>query len=32
VVSHRMTLDETPQGYEMHKNKRDDFNKVVLRT
>jgi threonine dehydrogenase-like Zn-dependent dehydrogenase len=31
VVSHRMRLDEAPKGYELHKHKRDEFNKVVLR-
>jgi threonine dehydrogenase-like Zn-dependent dehydrogenase len=31
VVSHRMTLDDAPQGFEMHKYKQDEFNKVILR-
>lgn len=31
VVSHRMTLDDAPLGFELHKHKRDDFNKVILR-
>jgi threonine dehydrogenase-like Zn-dependent dehydrogenase len=31
VVSHRMTLDDAPQGFEMHKHKQDEFNKVILR-
>jgi threonine dehydrogenase-like Zn-dependent dehydrogenase len=30
VVSHRMPLDEAPQGYEMFKNKEDECLKVVL--
>ena len=30
VVSHRMGLDEAPQGYELFKHKRDDCNKIVL--
>jgi threonine dehydrogenase-like Zn-dependent dehydrogenase len=31
VVTHRMRLEDAPQGYEMLKHKRDEFNKVVLR-
>jgi threonine dehydrogenase-like Zn-dependent dehydrogenase len=31
VVSHRMRLDDAPQGFEMHKHKQDEFNKVILR-
>jgi threonine dehydrogenase-like Zn-dependent dehydrogenase len=31
VVSHRMPLEEAPQGYQMLKHKRSEFNKVVLR-
>jgi threonine dehydrogenase-like Zn-dependent dehydrogenase len=30
VVSHRMRLDQAPQGYEMFKNKRDECNKILL--
>jgi threonine dehydrogenase-like Zn-dependent dehydrogenase len=30
VISHRMSLDEAPQGYEMFKNKENECNKVVL--
>jgi threonine dehydrogenase-like Zn-dependent dehydrogenase len=31
VISHRMRLDDAPQGYEMFKQKRDEFNKAFLR-
>jgi threonine dehydrogenase-like Zn-dependent dehydrogenase len=31
VVTHRLRLDDTPQGYEIFKNKRDDCVKVVLK-
>ena len=30
VISHRMSLDEAPCGYEMFKKKEDDCEKVVL--
>ncbi len=30
VITHRMALDEAPQGYEMFKNKQDECIKVVL--
>jgi threonine dehydrogenase-like Zn-dependent dehydrogenase len=30
IITHRMPLDEAPQGYEIFKNKRDDCMKVVL--
>ncbi|WP_214367081.1 zinc-dependent alcohol dehydrogenase [Pseudonocardia sp. H11422] len=30
VITHRMSLEETPRGYEMFKNKEDDCLKVVL--
>jgi threonine dehydrogenase-like Zn-dependent dehydrogenase len=31
VVSHRMSLDEAPRGYDMFKHKEDDCTKVVLK-
>jgi threonine dehydrogenase-like Zn-dependent dehydrogenase len=31
VISHRMTLEEAPEGYELFKHKQDDCEKVVLR-
>jgi threonine dehydrogenase-like Zn-dependent dehydrogenase len=31
VVTHRLRLEDTPQGYETFKNKRDDCVKVVLK-
>jgi len=31
VVSHHMTLDEGPTGYDMFLHKRDDAMKIVLR-
>jgi threonine dehydrogenase-like Zn-dependent dehydrogenase len=30
VVSHRMSLEDAPEGYELFKNKQDECNKVVL--
>jgi threonine dehydrogenase-like Zn-dependent dehydrogenase len=30
VISHRMPLDQAPQGYEIFKHKQDECNKVVL--
>ena len=30
VVTHHMTLDEAPQGYELFKHKQDDCMKIVL--
>ncbi|MEU6368652.1 zinc-dependent alcohol dehydrogenase [Streptomyces sp. NPDC046931] len=30
VISHRLPLDQAPQGYEMFKHKEDECNKVVL--
>ena len=30
VITHRMTLDEAPEGYEIFKNKQEDCLKVVL--
>lgn len=30
IVSHRLGLDEAPQGYEMFKHKQDNCTKVVL--
>ncbi|MDP9397181.1 MAG: glutathione-dependent formaldehyde dehydrogenase [Actinomycetota bacterium] len=30
VISHRLSLDEAPKGYEIFKNKQDDCTKVVL--
>jgi threonine dehydrogenase-like Zn-dependent dehydrogenase len=30
IITHRMSLDEAPQGYEIFKNKGDDCMKVVL--
>jgi threonine dehydrogenase-like Zn-dependent dehydrogenase len=30
VITHRMSLDETPDGYELFKHKQDDCVKVVL--
>ncbi|SEG78217.1 Threonine dehydrogenase [Thermomonospora echinospora] len=30
VISHRMPLEEAPQGFELFKSKRDECNKVVL--
>lgn len=32
VITHRMTLEDAPQGYEIFKNKQDDCVKVVLST
>jgi threonine dehydrogenase-like Zn-dependent dehydrogenase len=31
VISHRVSLDETPNGYRMFRDKEDDCMKVVLR-
>ncbi|GAA5187210.1 zinc-dependent alcohol dehydrogenase [Rugosimonospora acidiphila] len=31
VVTHRMSLDEAPRGFELHKHKREELTKVVLR-
>ncbi len=31
VITHRMALEEAPEGYELFKHKRDDCEKVVLR-
>jgi threonine dehydrogenase-like Zn-dependent dehydrogenase len=31
VISHRLPLDQAPQGYEMFKNKEDNCTKIVLR-
>ncbi|MDB5108479.1 MAG: glutathione-dependent formaldehyde dehydrogenase [Candidatus Binatus sp.] len=31
IISHRLSLDEAPEGYDMFKNKRDECTKVVLR-
>ncbi|RKN12511.1 zinc-dependent alcohol dehydrogenase [Streptomyces radicis] len=31
VVSHRMSLDEAPRGYELLKHERDKCNKIILR-
>jgi threonine dehydrogenase-like Zn-dependent dehydrogenase len=31
IITHRMRLDEAPQGYEMFGNKEDECLKVVLR-
>ena len=31
IISHRLTLDEAPRGYEMFKHKEDECVKVVLR-
>jgi threonine dehydrogenase-like Zn-dependent dehydrogenase len=31
VVTHRLTLDQAPEGYETFKNKQDDCVKVVLK-
>ena len=31
VITHRMTLDEAPQGYKIFKEKKDDCIKVVLK-
>jgi threonine dehydrogenase-like Zn-dependent dehydrogenase len=31
VISHRMSLEDAPKGYEIFKNKRDDCTKVVLK-
>jgi threonine dehydrogenase-like Zn-dependent dehydrogenase len=31
IVSHRLSLDEAPLGYEMFKNKEDECTKVVLK-
>jgi threonine dehydrogenase-like Zn-dependent dehydrogenase len=31
VISHTMSLDDAPQGYDMFKNKHDDCTKVVLK-
>jgi threonine dehydrogenase-like Zn-dependent dehydrogenase len=31
VISHRMRLDDAPQGYELFKHKQDGFNKAFLR-
>ena len=30
VVTHRLSLDDAPKGYELFKHKRDDCLKVVL--
>ena len=30
VITHRMTLDEAPRGYEIFKHKQDDCTKIVL--
>jgi threonine dehydrogenase-like Zn-dependent dehydrogenase len=30
IISHRLPLDQAPQGYELFKNKQDDCEKVVL--
>jgi threonine dehydrogenase-like Zn-dependent dehydrogenase len=30
VISHRMSLEDAPKGYEIFKNKKDDCTKVVL--
>jgi threonine dehydrogenase-like Zn-dependent dehydrogenase len=30
VITHRMNLDQAPEGYETFKNKQDDCVKVVL--
>jgi threonine dehydrogenase-like Zn-dependent dehydrogenase len=31
VITHRMSLEEAPRGYEIFKNKEDDCVKVVLK-
>jgi threonine dehydrogenase-like Zn-dependent dehydrogenase len=31
VITHTLSLDETPRGYEMFKNKKDNCEKVVLK-
>ena len=31
VITHRMKLDETPQGYQMFRDKQDECVKIVLR-
>jgi threonine dehydrogenase-like Zn-dependent dehydrogenase len=31
VVTHRMSLDDAPRGYEMFNNKQDDCIKIVLK-
>ncbi len=30
VITHRMALEDAPEGYELFKHKRDDCEKVVL--
>jgi threonine dehydrogenase-like Zn-dependent dehydrogenase len=32
VITHRLSLDDAPEGYEMFLNKRDGCEKVVLST